>query len=252
MNFHARVFIATSATLAFTSLSFSAGAALVQYNYTGNPFTTISSPPGDAYPPTHVNINFTVDESLLPKNGHAILLTNDYSDTWIPFSFNFSFGQNYQIDSVGFYDNGRPGAHNDSPSIYRNVRIEFDTNADGQLKGNWYAAVYKSSEGRAGFYVGISISSSSNGLTPIEDKGEHLIYWGTPDSSGLVANNPGTWTRSLAPVPLPGGILLFGSGIGCLCLSRRRVSGTLTVFKPHDLKADNDLSVSKNGCDRCL
>lgn len=204
----------TTAILASVGLCTPVNAALVQYTYTGNTFTYID-PPG--FGDVGVNISFIVEESLLPKNGRAILDVDDYSGARIPFTFSFGLGQFYRMDTAAFYTNpNNAGVDPHFQTYYdRSARIEFDTDADGHFSGNWSAVLNKHEYGRPGLLGGVSISSVANGLAAM-DSGE-LIY----SVSGSVTGNPGAWTRQLAPVPLPASGFLFGFAIAGLGLSKR-------------------------------
>lgn len=216
MNIIVRYLALTFSIIVSAGLCTPATAALVQYTYTGNTFT-------DIYPPglgdVGVNISFIVDESLLPKNGRAVLDVDDYSGARIPFTFSFGLGQYFKIDTAGVFTNpNNTGGDPHFQTYYdRSARIEFDTDADGHLRGNWNAVLNKHEYGRPGLLGGVSISSVANGLNSV-DAGE-LIY----SLTGSVTGNPGTWERLLAPVPLPSAMLLFGSAVVGLCIGRRRL-----------------------------
>jgi len=208
-----------SSILIFTLVSSPANAALVKYTYTGNPFSS-------TYPETEVSpgvtIKFTVDEELLPKNGHVILDAHDYSPTGIPFDFSFSYIGQYgpRIDaSTIFIDNFGVDPHF---QLYTDwgARIEFNTDADRHLSGYWNANAFLNVYGRPGLLGSLLISSN-----PFLDS--------VNDSS--IANNPGTWTRTVTPVPLPGGLLFFVSALCGLCcpsfkqfLARMMITNYLT------------------------
>ena len=218
MNNTTRHLTLAAAILAIPGLSAPAGAALVKYAYTGNAFTDINLSPGIGdVRDLGVQIEFTVDELLLPKNGRAILDVDDYSSTRVPFSFNFSLGQYYTIDTASFYTN--PDNSGKDPHFHtyyvRDARIEFDTDADGHLSGNWDAKINKHEYGRPGLLSGVSIRSFSNGLNSI-DSGD-LLYL-----SGSITNNPGAWTRITSPVPEPVSWIFFSIGLGVLLLAKAR------------------------------
>ena len=214
MNTIVRYLALITAILASVGLSTPVNAALIQYTYTGNTFTDIY--PSD-FGDVGLNISFSVEESLLPKNGRAILDVDDYSGARIPFSFSFGLGQFYRMDTAAFYTNpSNAGVDPHFQTYYdRSARIEFDTDADGHLRGNWSAVLNKHEYGRPGLLGGVSISSVANGFSSV-DSGE-LIY----SVSGSVTGNPGNWTRQLAPVPLPASGFLFGFAIAGLGLRKR-------------------------------
>ena len=218
-----------AAIIAITGLSAPAGAALVQYSYTGNPFTVTDINQGPSVGDIRdlvVRIGFIVDESLLPRNGHVILDARDYSSALVPFKFSFSLvsaslGQIYTINSASFYtppDNSGIDPHFHTYAD-RDARIEFDTDANGHLSGNWDAKINDRLYGRPGLLAGTSIRSS-NFVDSVEfSSGEvtALIY-----RNGSITNNPGTWTR-ITPVPEPGSWILFSIGLGVLLVKARQV-----------------------------
>ncbi|WP_140914190.1 hypothetical protein [Methylomonas koyamae] len=204
MNTFVRYLALIVALLSFFVLSsLPATAALVRYTYTGNTFT-------DVFPlgvgDIGVNISFVVEETLLPKSGRAILDVDDYTSGRIPFTFIFGLGKYYKIDTTEFYTAPNNNGVDPHFSTYyeRSARIEFDTDADGHLTGNWNAALNRHEYGRPGLLGGVSISSVGNGVSSL-DAGE-LMY----SFTGSVTGNPGNWTRELASVPVPASGFLFG------------------------------------------
>lgn len=198
-------YLALSSILIFNLLSSPANAALVKYTYIGNAFS--SNYPETEAPPS-VTIKFTVDEELLPKNGRAILDNQDYSPNRIPFDFSFSYGEQYgqKIDASTIHiDNSGVDPHFQLYAV-SGVLIEFNTDADGHLSDYWDAKAFLDVYGRPGLLSSTLISSN--------------LFLDTINNSTL-ANNPGTWTRTLAPVPLPGGLLLFITALIGLSLNMR-------------------------------
>ncbi len=202
MNHIFRFLISAVSMLTIASLSTPAGASLLEYTYTGNPLTMTST--YSQFQVSNVSIRFKVEDSYIPKNGHAVL---DYSNL---FFFHFS-------DGALAIDSSTPlNSSNQSASI------SFDTDADGNVIGNWVAS---SSYSESGYHtlISLDISSSQSGAFS-KDASNYFAIMGpsTEGYSAEVNNNPGLWTRSVATVPLPGGILLFGSALGgFLCLRRR-------------------------------
>ena len=197
----------SAATLAFTLLSSPADAALVQYTYTGNPFSYIV--PGFSEH-LRITIRFTVDEELLPKSGHAILDAHDYSSAQIPFNFSFEQGEGGgTINPATIY----PDQSNVDPHFQTynewGARIEFNTDANRHLSGDWDANAFLYTYGRPGLLGGTSIGSYSRGLNSLD----------SIESAQLI-NSPGIWTRTIVPIPLPGAFLLFVSGLSGLYLNR--------------------------------
>ncbi|CAD6879899.1 hypothetical protein [Methylomonas albis] len=212
MNSIVRYLALTTAILASVGSSTPATAALVQYTYTGNTFTDIY-PPG--FGDIGLNISFIVEESLLPKNGRAVLDVDDYSSGRVPFTFSFGLGQYYKIDTAEFYANPNNAGVDPHFQTYfdRSARIEFDTDAEGHFSGNWSAVLNKHEYGRPGLLGGVSISSSAYSFSSVDS----AEFYGV---SGSVTGNPGTWVRQLAPVPLPVSGFLFSFAIAGLGLRK--------------------------------
>jgi hypothetical protein len=192
MNYVSRYWSSVFVMLAATGLSTPARAALVQYSYTGNPFTEISA----GFPVSRVSIWFTVDDTLIPINGHVNL------DSYNAKNLNeYYFSNGYQTLS------NNP---NDPFFVYTSASISFDTDAEGNINGNWNATSSRAHGNQDGLILSDSIES-----TNIKDKTASLGGYGAS-----VTNNPGTWTRSTSTVPLPDGFLLFGSALACLGFRR--------------------------------
>lgn len=202
-----RYFALASSILIFALICSPANAALVKYTYIGNPFSSTYPEPEAS---SGVTIKFTVDEALLPKNGHAILDARDYSASAIPFDFSFDYGGQYgpRIDASTVYiDNSGVDPHF---QLYTDwgARIAFNTDTNGHLSGNWDANAFLYVYGRPGL-LGSTVISSNPFLDAVNDSS--------------IANSPGTWTRTVAPVPLPGGVLLFVSALCGLYLNMRLI-----------------------------
>lgn len=211
MNRTKRFWLLTFIIFLLISLSARAGASLVNYTFTGNTFDNYN--PGDAH--SHISIGFNIDDSLVPKNGRfelpngPIMVQYDLPASVIPY-FSISDGA-AQIDSHFFLRTTKTL-----------TSLTFDTDAEGNIHGSWgvnasssTCSTYNCSE--------VSIGSNFNN-TPYLNKDFSAAYSvGGPDGPNYLyqyqtANNPGTWTRTV--IPIPGGLLLFVSALSVLCLKR--------------------------------
>jgi hypothetical protein len=218
-----KCFFASAASLfAFTCLSSPVGAALFQYSYTGNQF---DNPAGAYSPQDHISIEFTIDESLVPRNDRFLLpessigMSNDF-----PVSMSMSDGRGTVIDSTGTYDD---------INFFRSLGISFVTDAEGNVNGSWN--IY-ANNGFSGGYQGTTSRQTLQSVyndpnLPNADsslsEGSYYFYGGPNQPPGYiyrssaisVENNPGTWTRTV--IPLPGAMLFFVSTLVALCLNRQ-------------------------------
>ncbi|MDP3334929.1 MAG: hypothetical protein Q8Q40_10420 [Methylococcaceae bacterium] len=210
MNRNTRYWTLVSSILIFTLLSLPANAALVKYTYTGNPFSYVQPETEDH---TGLTIWFTVDEALLPKNGLAILKADNDTSAQIPFDFEFSFGYDHWPRIAFNPSDVTWDPQTDTLTLW-NTHIEFNTDSDGHLSSYWLATASKGVFSSSSLIGNTSISSESTGLNTIDS------VWSYP-FEGSITNNPGTWTRTVVPVPLPGGLLLFVSALSGLCLNMR-------------------------------
>ena len=184
--------LGSTAVLACMLLPSATNAELVRYTYTGNAFTNIT--PG--FPVSGITLWFTVDDSLVPRNGRAIL--DSYSVGGL---------QDY------FFSNGLhtlTSEHTDPYRPYTSAIVSFDSDANGNVSGNWDAHASRAHGNAAGL-----ILSDFVGSTSLQDRTYSL---GGFEAS--VAGNPGTWTVSAA-VPEPRTFLLFGVGVAGVLVMRR-------------------------------
>ncbi|MDD5578693.1 MAG: VPLPA-CTERM sorting domain-containing protein [Methylobacter sp.] len=221
MNHLHRLLVLSAAIFVLTGLSSPVYAALVQYTYTGNTFSPTVIRVDPDYGPLygypdgysggeHVSIKFTVDDSLVPKNGTFELPNSDPTDMNFPLK-NFLITDGVlSIPTTNPYD-----YYAQTPSLH----LLFDTDAEGNVSGRWdIAASQEFYDFR--LYIHNLGSAYNNSPSPNLDYSENNIGIESLRYGLGSLNNPGTWTRT-AVVPLPAGILLFGSALGGLCLIRR-------------------------------
>jgi hypothetical protein len=173
---------------ALVGLGTPAQAALVEYDYTGNLISNVTNP-GTALPgANHVTIQFTIDDSLVPKNGFF----GNYS---VISTYHFSDGTNV-IDS----NPPKPGYSAVS------LNIKFATDANGNVVGPWIADATQSHPvvvpgwGTDTFTQRIQ---TNNGLGYIADSST-LTTNCCGGFGSYNTNDPGIWTRSIVPsVPEP-------------------------------------------------
>jgi hypothetical protein len=168
--------------LLFTSLSPGVNAALVRYEYTGNPFDNFHY-----QGPSNIHYDFTLDDSLAPKNGH--------------------FSKQYSL--------------NQDDRTYL-LTIDFDTDLNGEIT-SWNIQYIDNFDdingGGHGSYYHLFMTQYDSSLLKGSDRDYFIYFPGEWDLSN--SNNPGIWTRSLISVPLPSGILFFGSALGVFYVSLR-------------------------------
>lgn len=175
--------------LACLGTSHSVSASLVDYVYSGNPFTQMSA----GFPVSRVFIRFTVDDAAITRNAHVSL--DSYSAKNLG---SYVFSNGYQTLSNDPFDGF---------SVYTSATISFDTDAQGNIVGNWNASAGRAHGNLEGLMLADAVSSSSS-LDSTSSLGGFFAS---------VANNPGTWSRmGMSAVPVPGGLLLFASGLGVL------------------------------------
>lgn len=212
--YHLNHYLASTAVviLAFTSLSTPAGAVLseIDYSYIGNPFTKISSD----FPVSRVSIAFTAYYSLVPKNGRA----------------NFD---NYNLNNLShfYFSNGQQiFTSNDNFSSYTFINIGFDTDADGNVSGNWSVSASRAHANGTDGTLAFADSITSS-LT--EDSTSSWLSSSQTFGSAVVTNNPGTWNASIyAPVPEPVNWIFFSIGLGAILLAKARQIRTVGQVIP--------------------
>ena len=183
-----------AAVLALTGTGSPVSAALVQYYYLGNSFTDIAN----GFPVSRVSIWFMADDTVVTPNSHVSL--DSYSAKNL---LDYSFSNGYHVLS------NNPA--NDL-AVYTSASVSFDTDADGNISGNWNAHAGRAHGNQMGLVLSDFISSTS-----VLDSTSSLGGY-----SASVAGDPGVWARVGAGiVPLPGGLLLFGSSMMGVCLQRR-------------------------------
>lgn len=172
----------------------------------------------DNYPVTNLSFWFMVDDSLVPRNGHVNLVYDSTNPEFDPSVIQ-------SLNTYAFSD----GYLSLSPMDGRQMTtVSFDTDAYGNVSGNWNVDI--------GSRLVISMGSfnyvAPNGGRVVEDYSmssshpfviDPITGTYSPSAPGgvFVYNNPGTWTRSFTTtVPLPGGMLLFGSVFYCFGISR--------------------------------
>lgn len=194
MRYCTRQLASLAAVLALTGIGSPASAALVQYSYLGNSFTDIAN----GFPVSRVSIWFTADDTVITRNSHVFL--DSYSAKNL---LDYSFSNGYHVLS------NNPA--NDL-AVYTSASVSFDTDADGNISGSWNAHAGRAHGNQQGLVLNDFISSTS-----LLDSTSSLGAY-----SAFVAGDPGVWARGEAGiVPLPDGLLLFGSSMMGVCLQRR-------------------------------
>lgn len=205
-----------------------AGASTIfNYTYTGNQF---DNPAGIYNPQDHISIEFSIDESLIPRNSRFSVSTY-WDDSYYPFRMKISDGK-VHINS----DEGSRYGH------YLTMIISFATDANGDVDGSWNISAWLDFTVGGGRYEPIGTldynykSAFNDPISPDADSSyfawnyEPYIDYFTgepiPRNSGnrtvAVLNNPGVWTRTaVTVVPLPGGMLMFISAFGYIWFNRR-------------------------------
>jgi hypothetical protein len=222
MNHLNRILVLFAAISVFAGQSSPAYADLVRYSYSGNTFDPIEIYNDPNYGPLYgypygsgvvhrLSIEFTLDDSLVPKNGTFDM---PWSGTT---AVNFPLANFLITDgAIGASYN----ANSNLPDI-SNIKLIFNTDAEGNIDGGWdiSASHYCCNFRMYNYYLGSIYNASANSgrdFASIITSAPGMAY------SLETINNPGTWTRTLVPVPLPGAILLFGSALlSGLRLSRR-------------------------------
>jgi hypothetical protein len=193
--------------LAITALSSSVvNAALVQYAYTGNSFDNIPYDPGA---PTSISLQFILDDTLIPKNGRFALDIANPTEDNTPFK-------------AGSFGIVAPSGWIYSPNESIFLSVDFDSDLDDNITERWSIQVNGSStDSTSGghFDTYFSFETQYDATLFQGSDQSHLLYRGGGyDLSNF--NKPGTWTRSLVPVPIPPGIILCGSVLGLINLRR--------------------------------
>ncbi|ATG91049.1 hypothetical protein [Methylomonas koyamae] len=187
-----------------------------KYTYTGNQF---DNPAGIYSPQDHISLEFFIDESLIPRNGRYVL----------------PWGSGYTGDLRMTISDGRGSINTTTANPdYTFVGISFDTDANGDINGSWnISASVFSVDGGGRYYPSgttryIYESTFNDPISPNADRS--YFEWDYESYSSYftgeliprnfgsrtisVLNNPGTWTRTtITAIPLPGGMLLFGSAL---------------------------------------
>jgi len=194
------------------------GANAIILDYTGNPFTQVttdgSTAPSDLYTTSDSVTGWIELTAVLDPNLSAQFVS--------PLSFSFSDGINTFTES--------------SPLTTSN--FQFWTDAGGQLSGwNLQMQIFAPTAG-GGTSNTIFVQNFDNlliGPTVVQDGGIDTLCGPTSDStgcaffgepsyrhSGRVNNDPGVWAYRVTSVPEPGTLLLMGLGLAGMGFSRKR------------------------------
>jgi hypothetical protein len=217
------------AFLALSGFTATVNASLIQYDYTGNSFDTLS---GGQPSSSHVDIKFVIDEGLVPTSGHAsfnIYASPDYGNgRWSIAVANFN-----GIDSAPLWSNAATG-------LSKTLSISFDTDTlknivswDMFATSNYDAPPYHASTRVSSKFDPSNALVTADGYIYSEGSWRYGRYVprfiSTPASfSATLQNAPGIWTKSSQitvpipnAVPIPGAVWLFGSVVGGCLLTRR-------------------------------
>jgi hypothetical protein len=206
-----------------------AHAQLIEYTYTGHNLNPTYS--RDYNYNERVTIDFTIDDSLISPSGH-FSETIDYkyfpSNVVSPFqSFLISDGRGrYEINDA---------EDPESPAyfifVHKTINVTFDTDQQGNIN-NWNISGEFHSLKYLDDFLKIE-SIFDGGILPQQDLVSDKFINGPVDSDGspfteIIKGNtvPGTWTRTV--VPLPGSLVLFGSGL--LAFLFRKPKGFVAIF----------------------
>lgn len=196
-------------------------AYIATYTYTGHSFDSIVDTNYYSINQSalsNVRIAFSVDDSLVPRNGHFSVPTVDLSagHSGVVRSF-------YMTDGYRSVD----GNQTDPYRRIKSYSIDFDTDMNGNVGDGWHITSntgYYSPDG----YSITTIESVYNSLTGEQGDSAHYhyssfdrYYSNTRIDGDLIASvtgNQGTWSKSLTyydaeALPIPGGALLFLSGL---------------------------------------
>ena len=210
-----RNLISVFVLFAFSSLSQPVGATLVEYSYTGNPYTELSIPSADFststtqaipqnYPLTNLFFWFIVDDSLVIKNGQTTI-SNDtnspfYNPNVIQSMQSYSFTDGYETISSAV-------------GLRQSAAATFDTDANGNIVGSWSVSVSSKLFIQMASTAGgssVQDETSAAGLPSIYDPVTNTYSAARPDMV-FVNNDPGAWTRTtLVAVPIGAAFWLFG------------------------------------------
>jgi hypothetical protein len=212
MNHQNCIFTLIAVTLAITCLSAPINASPITYTYTGNPFDSVTTPPSSALVPlysfSHVSIQFTIDSSLVPKNGHFDMPLSNPLGSNLPIT-------NFLISDGNFSITANP-----VPTFigYSVLGLSFDTDADGNVAGRWDISAFELFRSDS-----IKIESIFNNLPSLNSDFSTAVTYPVAryplTTDAHINNNPGIWTSSIVAAPLPGGLLLFGTALIGLCFT---------------------------------
>jgi hypothetical protein len=177
--------------------------AITTYSYTGNNFTTTVDSPslsGVYTTSMHVSGWFEV-ASPIAGNASNLIIT--------PTSYSFFDGRNTYTNANSVLD---PSS---SP-------FQVSTDGTGKII-NWYIGVSRSGTGNLITWNNSPLAHEGN-VSLVYDHGSvQPVLTSSNRDTGDVNNNPGVWTSNTTPTPIPGALLLFGSGLlGLVGIGRKR------------------------------
>jgi hypothetical protein len=202
MNKYNCILTSIVTALTITCLSAPVNAALITYTYTGNQFDSITTPPSSNMVPlysfSHVSIEFTIDSSLVPKNGHFDMPLSNPLVTNLPIT-------NFLINDGNFSITADPV---NTLLGYSILGVSFDTDADGNVAGRWDISAFELFRSNS-----IKIESIFNNSPSLNSDISTAVTYPVAryplTTDAHINNNPGIWTSSIVAVPLPGALLLF-------------------------------------------
>ena len=170
------------------------------YTYTGNPFAGVGGLAEVPYVSTDfISITFTVTNPLAAN----LLIDNSKSSNVTPTSYSSS-------DGVRTLDNGNSGI-----SVFN-----IETDGSGHII-NWHLFLFPFPSPSSQDLIA---SEDQDQPGEMEDFGD---FSNIGSASGIIRNNPGTWTSSAtstSPVPEPSTFTLLGTGIlGLAGVARRKL-----------------------------